>query len=65
MAKMTDARTTIRRSETLSDRVLQHIKESGENLTECYNRAILNQLENDGDFEIRDIIEGETTDGDC
>lgn len=65
MAKMTDARTTIMMSETLSERVLQHIKESGENLTEFYNRAILNQLENDGDFEIRDIIEGETTDGDC
>lgn len=62
---MKDTRTTIMMCETLAERVVQHIKTTGENLTEFYNRAILNQLENDGDFEIRDIIEEENEDGGC
>lgn len=57
---MAIARTTVMMSETLYNRVNQHIKGSGENITEFTNRAILNQLENDGDFEIRDIIEEES-----
>lgn len=47
-------------SEILMSRVAKRVKETGENLTDFYNRAILNQLENDGDFEIRDILEEET-----
>ena len=47
-------------SSTLMERVAQRVKKTGENLTDFYNRAILNQLENDGDFEIRDILEEES-----
>lgn len=52
-------RTTIMASETLMNRVLTHTSKSGEKLTDFYNRAILNQLERDGDFEIRDEVEAE------
>lgn len=51
------ARTTITANPLLINRVAEHIKGTGENLTDFYNRAILNQLENDGDFDIRDILE--------
>lgn len=57
-------RTTIMMSDVLSERVQAHTKKSGENLTDFYNRAILNQLENDGDYEIRDLWE-EDTNGSC
>lgn len=49
--------TSISMSEVLRDRVRSHCNDSGENLTDFYNRAILNQLENDGDFSIRDELE--------
>lgn len=52
-------RTTIMASEALMNRVLTHTSKSGEKLTDFYNRAILNQLERDGDFEIRDEVEAE------
>lgn len=42
----------------LMDRVQAHAKKNGENLTEFYTRAIINQLENDGDFEVRDMFMG-------
>ena len=61
MAKKAE-RTTIMVSPALMDRVTTHCAERGENLTDFYNRAILNQLENDGDFEIRDILEEEGVD---
>lgn len=51
------SRKTIVANPLLTERVSVHIKATGENLTEFYNRAILNQLERDGDFEIRDILE--------
>lgn len=57
---MAVARTTICMSEILSARVIAHTKQSGEKLTDFYNRAILNQLENDGDFEVRDLLEKES-----
>lgn len=57
-------RTTIMMSDVLAERVQKHIKKSGENLTDFYNRAILNQLENDGDYTIRDEWE-EDTNGSC
>lgn len=53
------ARTTIMASDVLMERVEKHTKEIGEKLGDFYNRAILNQLENDGDFEIRDLVERE------
>ena len=52
-------RTTIMASEALMNRVLTHTSKSGEKLTDFDNRAILNQLERDGDFEIRDEVEAE------
>lgn len=52
-------RTTIMANKTLIDRVSSHVSKNGETLTDFYNRAILNQLENEGDFEIRDIVEEE------
>ena len=45
--------------EKLMERVQSHARKQGENLTEFYTRAIINQLENDGDFEVRDMIMGE------
>ena len=47
---------------TLTERVDKHVKSRMESLTSFYTRAILNQLENDGDFEIRDILEEEKED---
>ena len=54
---MAVARTTIMASEVLMGRVAQHTTKTGEKLGDFYNRAILNQLENDGDFTIRDEVE--------
>lgn len=47
---------TIMADEKLMERVQSHARKQGENLTEFYTRAIINQLENDGDFEVRDMI---------
>ena len=52
-------RTTIMASEKLMNRVAEHTAKTGEKLGDFYNRAILNQLENDGDFSIRDEVEEE------
>lgn len=52
-------RTTIMASETLMNRVAMHCAKTNEKLGDFYNRAILNQLENEGDFEIRDEVEEE------
>lgn len=49
---------TIMADERLMERVQSHAKKNGENLTEFYTRAIINQLEKDGDFEVRDMIIG-------
>lgn len=57
MAKKIERRTSIMTAEVLADRVIQHCAEREESLTDFYNRAILNQLENDGDFEIRDLFD--------
>lgn len=47
---------TIMTEGSLLERVNKHCKARGESLTEFYTRAILNQLEKDGDFEARDTI---------
>jgi hypothetical protein len=52
-------RTTIMVDSVLLNRVNEHCKSNGDTLTSFYNKALLNQLENDGDFEIRDILEEE------
>lgn len=56
---MTIARTTIMASEKLINRVAEHTTKSGEKLVDFYNRAIVNQLEKDGDWAIRDELEEE------
>ena len=56
---MSVVRTTIMASEKLMNRVAEHTAKTGEKLGDFYNRAILNQLENEGDFEIRDEVEEE------
>lgn len=41
----------------LAERVNAHCKATDENLSDFYNRAVVNQLEREGDFDIRTIIE--------
>lgn len=53
---MSKTTITIMADEKLMERVQSHARKQGENLTEFYTRAIINQLENDGDFEVRDMI---------
>lgn len=48
-------RTTIMLDDILYKRVLDHL--DGESITEFTKRAFLNQLEKEGDFEIRDLME--------
>ena len=52
-------KTTIVTYKTLLDRAILHARENGETFTDFVTRAILNQLESDGDFEIRKIMEAE------
>ena len=56
---MAVSRTTIVASDLLMERVEKFCKNNSITQTEFYNKAILNQLENDGDFEIRDLLEEE------
>ena len=56
---MTVSRTTIVASDLLMERVEKYCKNNSITQTEFYNKAILNQLENNGDFEIRDLLEEE------
>lgn len=51
-------KTTININNVLAERVRQHLEETKETQTDFFTRAILNQLEADGDFEIRDEIGG-------
>lgn len=57
MPKSNVIKTTIMAEELLMKRVQDHCNERGESLTEFYTRAIINQLEKDGDYEIRDEYE--------
>ena len=41
----------------LIDRVEKHVIARSEKLTDFYVRAIINQLENEGDWNVRDIVE--------
>ena len=53
------ARTTIMASPVLMERVQSHVAKTGDKLADFYNRAILNQLEKENDWEIRDLLEEE------
>ena len=52
-------KTTIVTYKTLLDRAILHARESGETFTDLMTRALLNQLEADGDVEIRSMLEEE------
>lgn len=53
-------KTTIVTSKLLLDRVAVHIKRSGcSNQTDFITRALVNQLEKEGDLEIRKMLEEE------
>lgn len=51
-------KTTINIVDTLAERVKQHLEETGETQTDFIIRALVNQLEAEGDFDIRDEIKG-------
>ena len=49
-------KTTIVTSKLLLDRMSVHVKKSGDNQTDFITRAIVNQLEKQGDIEIRILM---------
>ena len=54
------ATTTIVVSKLLMNRVSNHVKDSeDDNMKKFITRALLNQLEKEGDFEIRFLLEEE------
>lgn len=55
----TKERTTIVTPKSLLDRLQYHTLRHGESQTDFIVRAIVNQLEKEGDFEIRSILEEE------
>ena len=52
-------KTTIITNKTLLDRVGIHVKKNGDNQTDFITRAMVNQLEREGDLEIRAILKEE------
>lgn len=52
-------KTTIVTSKKLLDRVGVHVKKNGDNQTDFITRALVNQLEREGDVEIRLLMEEE------
>lgn len=55
-------KTTIVTSKTLLERVSVHVRKNGDNQTDFITRALLNQLEREGDYEIRAILKEEESD---
>ena len=53
-------KTTIVTSKLLLDRMGVHVKKNGDNQTDFITRAIVNQLEKEGDIEIRSKLEEES-----
>ena len=52
-------KTTIITNKTLLDRVGIHVKRNGDNQTDFITRAMVNQLEREGDLEIRAMLKEE------
>lgn len=52
-------RTTVVASKTLLDRISVHVAKNGDNQTNFVTRALVNQLEREGDIGIRSILEEE------
>ena len=55
-------KTTIVTSKLLLDRVGLHVKKNNDNQTDFITRALLNQLEREGDLTIRSEMEEEAND---
>ena len=55
-------KTTIVASKLLLDRLGIHVKKKGDNQTDFISRAIVNQLEKEGDLTIRSELEEENND---
>lgn len=53
-------KTTIVTSKLLLDRVGLHVRKNGDNQTDFITRALLNQLEKEGDLTIRSELEEES-----
>ena len=62
---MNIARTTIETSVSLMEEVKKVTNSNGENIGHFITRALLNQLEAEGNFEIRDKVEEELENGGC
>ena len=52
-------KTTIVTYKTLLDRIGVHVKKNNDNQTDFITRALVNQLEREGDIEIRQILSDE------
>lgn len=52
-------KTTIVTSKLLLDRMGVHVKKQGDNQTDFITRAIINQMEREGDLTIRSEVEEE------
>ena len=52
-------KTTIVTSSLLLERIGVHVKKNGDNQTDFITRALVNQLEREGDVEIRSMMEEE------
>lgn len=50
-------KTTIVTAKYLLDRMSVHVRQHGDNLSDFMTRAIVNQMENDGDISIRHDME--------
>lgn len=55
-------KTTIVTSKLLLDRMGVHVKKNGDNQTDFITRAIINQMEKEGDLTIRSELEEESND---
>ena len=55
-------KTTIVTSKHLLDRMAIHVRQHGDNQTDFITRAIINQMEHEGDMTIREEMEEETND---
>lgn len=55
-------KTTIMTSKLLLDRVAIHVRKNGDNQSDFITRAIVNQLEKEGDLTIRSEMEEERND---
>ena len=55
-------KTTIVTSKLLLERMSVHVRKNGDNQTDFITRAIINQMEREGDLTIRSEVEEENND---